>query len=78
MQEMQGRTLGREGPLEKEGNGNPLQYFYLENPKDRGAWRAVVYGVVKSWTQLKGLSMHASPSLYGRKSKFLKALVPSG
>ena len=21
-----------------EGNGNPLQYFYLENPMDRGAW----------------------------------------
>ena len=44
MQEMQGRTLGREDPLEKEGNGNPLQYFHLENPKDRGAWRAVVWG----------------------------------
>ena len=28
-----------------EGNGNPLQYSCLENPMDRGAWRAVVYGV---------------------------------
>ena len=35
-----------------EGNGNPLQYFYLENPIDREAWWAVVYGVAKSWTQL--------------------------
>ena len=26
-----------------EGNGNPLQYSYLENPMDRGAWRATVY-----------------------------------
>ena len=26
-----------------EGNGNPLQYSCLENPMDRGAWRATVY-----------------------------------
>ena len=31
-----------------EGNGNPLQYSYLENPKDRGAWRATVRGVAES------------------------------
>ena len=35
-----------------EGNGNPLQYSYLENPMDRGAWQAKVHGVAKSWTQL--------------------------
>ena len=29
-----------------EGNGNPLQYSCLENPMDKGAWRAAVYGVV--------------------------------
>ena len=29
------------------GNGNPLQYSCLENPMDRGAWRATVYGVTK-------------------------------
>ena len=28
-----------------EGNGNPLQYSCLENPVDRGAWRATVHGV---------------------------------
>ena len=28
-----------------EGNGNPLQYSYLENPMVRGAWRATVHGV---------------------------------
>ena len=33
-------------------NGNPLQYSCLENPMDRGTWRASVYGVAKSWTQL--------------------------
>ena len=27
-----------------EGNGNPLQYYRLENPMDRGAWQAAVYG----------------------------------
>ena len=31
------------------GNGNPLQYSCLENPMDRGAWRATVHGVAKSW-----------------------------
>ena len=35
-----------------EGNGNPLQYSCLENPKDRGAWQATVHGVAKSRTQL--------------------------
>ena len=30
-----------------EGNGNPLQYSCLENPMDRGAWRAIVHGVAK-------------------------------
>ena len=30
-----------------EGNGNPLQYSCLENPVDRGAWQATVYGVVR-------------------------------
>ena len=31
------------------GNSNPLQYFCLENPTDRGAWRATIHGVRKSW-----------------------------
>ena len=35
-----------------EGNGNPLQDYCLENPMDRGAWQAAVYGVAKSWTRL--------------------------
>ena len=35
------------------GNGNPLQYSCLENPKDRGAWQATDRGVTKSWIQLK-------------------------
>ena len=35
-----------------EGNGNPLQYACLENPIDRGVWRATVHGVTKVWTRL--------------------------
>ena len=30
-----------------EGNGNPLQYSYLENPMDRDAWQTTVYGVAR-------------------------------
>ena len=33
-------------------NGNPRQYFCLENPIDRGAWQATVHGVTKSRTRL--------------------------
>ena len=33
-----------------EGNGNPLQYSCLENPRDGGAWWATVRGVSKSQT----------------------------
>ena len=34
------------------GNGNPLWYFCLENPMDKGAWQVTVHGVAKSWTRL--------------------------
>ena len=33
-----------------EGNGNLLQYSYLENPMDKGAWHATVDGFTRSWT----------------------------
>ena len=39
-----------------EGNGNPLQYSCLENPRDGEAWWAAVYGVAQSRTRLKRLS----------------------
>ena len=35
-----------------EENSNPLQYSFLENPMDRGAWLATVHGVTKDQTQL--------------------------
>ena len=41
------------------GHGNPLQYPYLENPTDRGAWQAIVHGVAKSQTRLSDFtSLH--------------------
>ena len=43
-----------------EGNGNPLQYSCLENPRDSGAGWAAVYGVAQSWTRLKRLSSSSS------------------
>ena len=46
MQETQVQSLGQEDPLE-EGNGNPLQYSCLENPKDRGVWWVIVHRVAK-------------------------------
>ena len=39
-----------------EGNGNPLQYFCLENPMDRGAWQATVHKAAESQTQVRRLS----------------------
>ena len=39
-----------------EGNGTPLQYSCLENPRDRAAWWAAVHGVVKSQTRLSNFT----------------------
>ena len=36
----------------REGNGTPLQYSCLENPMDRGAWKAAVHGVAEGRTRL--------------------------
>ena len=45
-----------------ENNGNPLQCSCLENPRNRGAWWAAVYGVAQSRTRLKRLSGSSSSS----------------
>ena len=52
-----------------EGNGNPLQCSCLENPRDRGAWWAAVYGVAQSRTRWKRLS--SSSSSRSRKGDLL-------
>ena len=41
-----------------EANGNPLQYSYLENPMDRGAWQATVHGVTMSRTRLNNFTFN--------------------
>ena len=47
-----------------EGKGNPLQCSCLENPRDRGAWWAAIYGVTQSRTRLKWLSSSSSRPIY--------------
>ena len=44
----------------EKGNGNPLQRSCLENPRDKGAWWAAIYGVAQSQSQLKRLSSSSS------------------
>ena len=53
MKEMWIRSPGGEDALEKG------MASFLENPMDRGAWRATVHTVAKSWTRLKRLSVNA-------------------
>ena len=48
-----------------EVSGNPIQYFCLENPMDRGAWQAAVHGVSKSLDMTKWLHFHFSLSCIG-------------
>ena len=48
----EGSTPGL-GKCPEGGHGNPLQYSCLENPMDRGAWKATVHSVAKSQTGLK-------------------------
>ena len=49
-------SISRSGRYPEGENDNPLQYSYLENPMDRGAWQATVNRVAKRQTQLKQLS----------------------
>ena len=44
------RSIPGSGRSPGKGNGNPLQYFRLENPMDGGAWWATVHGVAESDT----------------------------
>ena len=52
------------GKIPRVGNVNPLQYFRLENPMDRAAWRATVHGTAESWTRLsdRALSKKCGPA----------------
>ena len=48
-----------------EGNGNPLQWSCLGNPRDGRAWWAAIYGVAQSRTRLKRLSSSRSSTKHG-------------
>ena len=54
------------------GHGNPLQYSFLENPKDRGAWWATVLGVAESQTQLSDLAAAVVDFLVGRAHEMFR------
>ena len=60
-----------------EGNGNPLWCSCLENPRDRGAWWAAVYGVTQSRTRLKRLSSSSSRRNIGILYTKIIAVHPS-
>ena len=57
------------------GNGNPLQCSCLENPRDREAWWAAVYGVAHSRTQLKRLSSSSNRHYRLPKMRIQKQLL---
>ena len=80
MQETRVHFLCLEDPLEND-MGNPLQYSCLENPMDKGAWRATAHRIEKSQTWLKRLSTHALPhflltSSFLLTSFFFTSLAP--
>ena len=61
-----GRNVGLipgSGQSHGEGHSNPLQYSRMENPMDRGTWRATVHGITKGWPRLKQLSTHVHKKL---------------
>ena len=67
-----------------EGNGNPLQCSWLENPRDGGIWGASVYGVAQSPTRLKRLGSSSSSSnshqlwVLGAKLSWLIKIIIKG
>ena len=78
---MQVRSLGGEDPL-GEGMATHSSILAWRSPTDRGAWRATVHRVAKSWTQPKQLSTQYSSVwlnqiLFTHYGAFLKSVVPS-
>ena len=62
-------SITRSGRFPGAGHGNLLQYSCLENPVDRGTWRATVHRVAKSQTQLKQLSTHTKDKSLSEKTQ---------
>ena len=74
------RELDMTEQLNREGNGTPLQYSCLENPMDRGAWKAAVHGVTEGWTQLSDFTftfhLHALEKEMATHSSVLAWRIP--
>ena len=66
--------------MPQEGNGTPLQYSCLENPMDRGAWKAAVHGVAEGRTRLSNFSFtfhfHALEKEMATHSSILAWRIP--
>ena len=64
----------------REGDGTPLQYFHLENPRDGGAWWATVHGVTRSQTRLSDFTLifhfHALEKETATQSSVLAWRIP--
>ena len=58
------------GRSPREGNGNPLQYSFLENFMDGGVWWATVHGVAKSQTQLNNFTFTFIGLLESKQQSF--------
>ena len=67
-------------PSYGEGNGTPLQYSCLENPMDRGAWKAAVHGVAEGRTRLSDFTFtvhfHALEKEMATHSSVLAQRIP--
>ena len=61
-----------------EGNGNPLQYSYLENSMDIGAWWAAVHGVTKGWNMTEWLILICSKESFYSSFVCFAAFISSG
>ena len=59
----------------EEGNGNPLQCSCLENPRDKGAWWAAIYGVAQSQTQLVQLISSCSSQFVSIHHQLLSSCI---
>ena len=71
------RSIPGLGRSPGEGNGNPLQYSYLENPMDRGAWSAILHWVAKIQTRLRDFTKEVSNYLSATKSSWIGILFDS-
>ena len=71
---------GNGNPLQYSGDGTPLQYSCLENPTDRGAWKAAVHGVAEGPTQLSNFTFtfhfHALEKKMATHSSVLAWRIP--